>query len=269
MKVGYLQYRPEFGKVDENLDKVEALLNLSDADLIVLPELFNTGYVFASKEEARLLSEEIPGGKTVNRLITISKRSKKCIVAGLAERKNDNLFNSAVLVTPNGLVGGVYRKIHLYSEEKLWFAPGNQPFAVYDIGFCRIGIMICFDWFFPESMRILALKGADIICHPANLVLPFCQNSMVTRCLENHVYAVTANRTGIEDRGNGKILHFTGCSQITGPDGAVLYRGKEDTEEVMAIEIDIEKARDKRLNPFNDLFSDRRPELYRKLLTDL
>jgi predicted amidohydrolase len=92
------------------------------------------------------------------------------------------------------------------NEEALWFCPGDRDFPVFDIGPCKIGIMICFDWFFPESMRILSLKGADVICHSANLVLPFCQDAMVTRCLENHVFAITANRIGMENRG-GKTFH--------------------------------------------------------------
>jgi predicted amidohydrolase len=264
MKIGYLQYRPEFGEVEKNLDRVEWMLESCNADLIVLPELFNTGYVFTSPDEARVLAEEIPGGKTVERLSAIARRKKLHIVAGLAEKCDSRIFNSAALITPEGL-GGRYRKIHLYSEEKLWFTPGDQSFEVYDIGVCRIGIMICFDWFFPESMRALALMGADVICHPANLVLPFCQSAMVTRCLENRVFAITANRIGTEDRGNGKSLSFTGKSQITGVNGTVLRSGSETDEEIWTVAIDISQSRDKRLNPLNDLFEDRRPEYYGRL----
>jgi 5-aminopentanamidase len=267
MKIGFLQYQPEFGEVNKNLDRVEALIKGSDADLLVLPELFNTGYVFTSREEALHLSEEIPGSNTVARLCTIAKREQCNIVAGIAEKDGGRIYNSAVLIAPEGFIS-TYRKIHLFSEEKLWFDPGDRPFAVWDIGSCRLGIMICFDWFFPESMRILALKGADIICHPANLVLPFCQNSMATRCLENRVFAITANRTGVEDRGEGKSLSFTGMSQISGPDGTILIRSQEETEGIGISEIDPHKARDKHLNPFNDLFADRRPEFYNQLTAD-
>ncbi|OPY92675.1 MAG: (R)-stereoselective amidase [Syntrophaceae bacterium PtaU1.Bin231] len=261
MKAGFLQYKPLFGRVDHNLDRIEALIESTDADLLVLPELFNTGYVFTSKAEVAELAEEFPGGRTVKRLTEIARRKRMHIVAGIAERYAGRLFNSAALVTPAGF-GGTYRKIHLFSEEKRWFDPGDLPFEVYEIGSCRIGMMVCFDWFFPESMRVLSLKGAEIVCHPANLVLPFCQDAMVTRCLENRVFAITANRTGTEDRGGGHSLRFTGKSQITAPDGSILHRAAEEAECIEVVEIDPARARDKRLNPFNDLFGDRRPEFY-------
>lgn len=241
------------------------MLEGCDADLVVLPELFNTGYVFTSKEEARRLAETVPGGRTVERLSKIARRKKMHIVAGMAERDGARIFNAALLITPSG-PGGVYRKLHLFSEEKLWFDPGDLPFTVYDIGRCRIGIMICFDWFFPEAMRTLALLGADIVCHPANLVLPFCPDGMVTRCLENRVYAVTADRIGTEDRGQGKALSFTGMSQITGPDGSILHRAGADTEEIVTVQIDLLKARNKKINSLNDLFEDRRPEFYGEIV---
>ncbi len=268
MKIGFLQFRPEFGKIEENVNKIEGMAENCDTDVLVLPELFSTGYVFTSREEAYSLAEEVPAGTTVQRLSAISRRKKMHIVAGIAEKSADRAFNSAVLVSPEGFKA-VYRKIHLFSEEKLWFSPGDKPFDVYDIGICRMGIMICFDWFFPESMRILALKGADLVCHPANLVLPFCQDAMVSRCLENRIYAVTANRIGLEDRGEGKALQFTGKSQITGPDGAIIERFGESSEGIAVVDVDIRKARDKRINAYNDLFEDRRPEFYGKLIADL
>ena len=122
-------------------------------------------------------------------------------------------------------------------------------------------MMICFDWIFPESMRSLANLGADIVCHPANLVMPYCQRAMVTRCLENNVFAVTANRIGADER-KGEIISFTGKSQITGPQGQVLASAPESSESVKVVEIDINSARDKWLNPRNNLLEDRRPDCY-------
>jgi predicted amidohydrolase len=121
--------------------------------------------------------------------------------------------------------------------------------------------MICYDWIFPESMRVLALKGAEVVCHPANLVLPFCQDAMITRCLENRVFAVTANRTGTEQRGN-RTFRYTGRSQITGPGANILCRAGADTEETGVVNMDVALARNKRLNSFNDLFGDRRVSFY-------
>ena len=268
MKIGFIQFEPLFGDVDGNLERAGELIGKSDADILVLPELFNTGYVFRSREEAVSLAEQVPEGKTTRALCDMARDKGVFIAGGLAEKDGGRIFNGAVLVSPDGYVGR-YRKIHLFFEEKLWFDPGDEDFRVYDIGICTVGIMVCFDWFFPESMRILALKGADLICHPANLVLPFCQESMKTRCLENHVFAVTANRIGTETRGERSLL-FTGMSQITGPDGMILCRAGDDSEEVQTVEIDPVEARDKSINDYNNLFSDRRPDFYGRLLeTDI
>jgi predicted amidohydrolase len=260
MKVSYIQFDPIFGDIEGNIKKALTLIEGANAEIIVLPELFNTGYLITSKEEAFDLSELLPGGKTTEALSAIAREKNAHIVAGLIERQGEQLFNSAAVISPSGYLG-TYRKIHLFNEEKLWFQPGDLGFQVFDTGTCRFGAMICFDWFFPESMRTLALKGADVVCHCANLVLPFCQDAMITRCLENRLFAVTANRTGEEKRG-GKSFSYTGKSQITGPNGKMLCRAGAETEEVGIAEIDINLSRDKSLNPYNDIFLDRREECY-------
>ena len=263
MKIGFIQFDPVFGDIDGNIGKVMELGEPVDADLIVLPEFFNTGYLFTSRQEAADLAEDIPGGKTTQALCEMARRRKIHLVGGMIERQGDRLFNAAVLVSPGGHVA-TYRKMHLFNEQNLWFDKGDRGFDVYDIGSCRVGIMICFDWIFPEAMRTLALKGADVICHCANLVLPYCQDAMVTRCLENRVYAVTANRTGVEQRG-GRHFRYTGRSQITGPAANLLYRAGADTEESGVARIDVAAARNKRLNAYNDLFRDRRVGFYGEL----
>ena len=266
MKIGFIQFEPHFGQVERNLDAAEALIRKSDAEVLVLPECFNTGYLFLSRDEAWELGEEIPAGKTTQRLIALAKERNQVFVAGVVERSGNDLFNAAVVVSPQGHLG-TYRKIHLFSEEKFWFTPGNIPFPVYDIGTAKLGVMICFDWFFPESARLLALRGADVICHCANLVLPFCQAGMITRCLENRVFAVTANRTGSETRGD-KHLAYTGQSQITGPEGNLLYRASVGGDEVGIADIDVRLARNKRLNVYNHLLNNRRTDMYGDLVTD-
>jgi predicted amidohydrolase len=154
----------------------------------------------------------------------------------------------------------VYRKIHLFMDEIGLFTPGDEPFAVVAANGVRLGMMVCFDWYFPESARSLALLGAQIILHPANLVLPFCQSAMITRCLENRVFAVTANRGGAEDR-QGKEMRFTGRSQIARPDGTY-ERLPDDADAMLAAEIDPQRADNKKLTPLNDLLQNRRPHLY-------
>lgn len=260
MKVGFVQMDVCFGRVEQNLRKAEQLLEPVEADLWVLPELFSSGYLFTSPSEAEALSEPIPEGPTTQFLLRMARKKKAVFAAGVAERAGEKIYNAAVLIDSHG-VQAVYRKVHLFNEEKKWFTAGDNPFFTIMVNGIRFGLMICFDWFFPEAMRSLALQGAEIICHPANLVLPYCQNAMVTRCLENRVFAITANRIGIEERG-GKRLAFTGDSRITAPDGVVLAQGGED-ERAVCVEIDPAAARKKAVTPLNDLFADRRPECYR------
>ena len=261
MKAGFYQFSPVFGEKEENLEKVVSVIKNADADLLVLPEFFATGYQFTSHDEVAELSEPVPDGNTTNVLAELSREKRMYIVAGLPESDGDLMFNSAMLTGPEGFIG-VYRKTHLFFEETLYFTPGNTGFKVWDTHIGRIGIMICFDWFFPESMRSLALLGADVVAHPSNLVLPFCPDAMPVRCLENRVFAVTANRTGTENRKKEPSLTFIGKSEVVSPGGEILSRAPDDEEALLTVDIDPKKARDKVLNPYNDLLKDRRPDNY-------
>ena len=262
IKVGFVQTNPEFGALEANLLQAKNLWGEHKANLLVLPELFSTGYQFQSLAEARNLSEPIPDGPTTRFLIDWARDAGITLVAGLAEGDGKILYNSAVIVGPQGFIGK-FRKAHIFDSENNFFQPGDLPFTVFDAGFAKIGIMICFDWRFPETARTLALQGADIIAHPSNLVLPDCPQAMITRCLENRVYAVTSNRVGSEKRAPGEALKFIGQSQVVDPDGTVLVRASEDREEAHVVEIDLAKARNKQINGRNDLFADRREDLYR------
>jgi predicted amidohydrolase len=259
MKIGYIQTNPIFGEKDQNFNEIKKLTPNLRADLIVLPELFATGYTFTSKEEAESLAEDI-NGKTSKFLINVAKNTRAIVIGGFAEKEGARLYNSAMIVSDEGVIG-TYRKIHLYYKEKFWFSPGDKPLKIYKVDDVNIGIMICFDWIFPETARSLALLGADIIAHPANLVLPYCQKAMVTRCLENRVYAITANRIGQETRGNDDFK-FTGGSQITSYDGTILSSAPLDQSSIGFEEIDLNLVRDKKLNDYNDLFEDRRKKFY-------
>jgi hypothetical protein len=127
----------------------------------------------------------------------------------------------------------------------------------------EIGIMICFDWYYPEAARTLAMQGADIICHPSNLVLPNCPDSMPVRCLENRVFAVTCNRIGSEARGGKEQLTYIGQSEVVTPKGIIQHRASHDQEELTIVEIEPTQARNKSLNRYNDLLRDRRTSLYK------
>ncbi len=261
MKVGFFQFSPQFGETKRNLESIIQAINSFQGDLLVFPELALSGYQFLSKEEARELSEDVPSGIVCQKIEQAIRGRELYVVVGLAERDHECVYNSAVLIGPKGYIG-TYRKTHLFFEETLWFTPGNTGFHVWDIGLARIGLLVCFDWFYPEAARTLALKGADILCHPSNLVLPYCPDAMVTRCLENHVFSITANRVGVEQRGTQAALSFIGLSEIVGPNGKILHRASQEETALITIDIDVSQARDKRINPFNDLLKDRRTEWY-------
>lgn len=261
MKAGFYQFDPVFGEKDANIDKVIDVLTNADADLIVLPELFATGYQFVSHREVAQLAENIPDGNTTARLSELSRSTGMYIVAGLPESSLGHFHNSAVFVGPEGFIG-TYRKTHLFYEETLWFTPGDTGFQVFETTIGRIGIMICFDWFFPEAMRTLALKGAQLVAHPSNLILPFCPDAMPIRCLENRVFAITANRIGSENRGTQETLTYIGMSQVTLPDGTIAFRAPEDTDALFVADVDLTKSDSKMINRYNDLFLDRRPDMY-------
>ncbi len=260
MKAGYIQTSPVFGEVEKNVDLTVRRLTRMDAELVVLPELFSTGYQFKSRKEALSLAEELTG-YSVRRLSEVCSAKKMHIVAGIAERAGKEVYNSAVLIGPRGLKA-VYRKAHLFWNEKKIFTPGDTPFTVHKAGSVKVGMMICFDWVFPEAARTLALKGADIICHPSNLVLAHCPESMKTRSIENRVFTVTANRVGTEERIKGTPLTFIGKSQITSPSGELLSRAPSGRGSSGTAEIDPGLSRSKRITPFNDLFKDRRREFF-------
>lgn len=253
MKVGFVQMDCELLNKERNVDKALKLLDGVRANLIVLPELFNSGYNL-NKDEVERVAEKIPDGYTTQKLIELSKEKGMCIIGGIAEKAGGKIYNSAVII--KNFVG-VYRKIHLFGNEKRIFAPGNLGFRVFDVDGVNIGIMICFDWFFPEAARTLMLKGADIIAHPSNLVLPWAPDAMKTRSIENRVFTITASRIG-EERG----LRFRGMSQITDEIGNVLYRSGRK-EEVIIRDIDPFKARKKNITEMNNLLEDRQRKYYK------
>ncbi len=265
MKIGIYQNEPEFGEIQTNVEKTIHAISGVEADLIVLPELFNTGYQFISRAEMALLSEEVPGGNTCRAMTKLARDMGCFFVFGIAEKDNQQYFNSAAVVGPDGFIGK-YRKTHLFFEEKDFFSPGDSGLLSFDIGSIKIGIMICFDWWFPESARVLALKGAHIICHPANLVLSQGQAAMITRSLENGVFTMTANRVGKESRGGKNTLTFTGMSQVVDPSGNILFRLGSLETGVVLTDIDPLEASSKAITSRNDRFEDRRPEFYRTLI---
>ena len=262
VKIGFIQTHPILAQPERNIARIEELVGQArGADLLVLPELCHTGYRFESRKQAWELSETVNGSVFLGRLQVLCEKHQLHVVAGFNERDGEKLFNSAVLVGPDGVIGK-YRKMHLFMDEKDIFEPGDIGLPVFDIGFCRVGLLICFDWIFPEVWRILALKGADIICHPSNLVIPgLCQKAIPVHAVCNRVFVITANRIGTE-----RDLTFTGLSTVADPKANVLIQASSDREEVDLIDVDIALARDKNATPRNHVFNDRRPGEYSDLL---
>ncbi|MCX7786164.1 MAG: hypothetical protein N2442_00530 [Spirochaetes bacterium] len=264
MRVALVQNSPRFGRKEENIQRLLSLIDKEKADVYVLPELSYTGYQFVSKKEVEELSDSLDS-KPIHRFKEKAQELGSVIIFGFPERAEEGFFNSSLAALPDGSTI-LYRKTHLFYKEKLYFLPGNTGFSVFKYKDMRIGLAICFDWFFPESFRTLALLGADLIAHCSNLVMPYCQQANFAQALMNRVYIATANRTGTEFR-EEESLTFTGESVLVSPRGEYLLRGPEEGEAVLVCDIDPMLSRDKKINPYNDVFMERRPSFYTRLGT--
>lgn len=262
MKLSIVQFQPEFGDINFNSSKISAYSQKIDSDIILFPELAFSGYDFESRQEALELSEEFQRGN-IAELQEISSDFNKIICTGFAERDGNNLYNSCAILFPNAEYSTTYHKVHLFYRERFVFDESKKGFFVinypeFDI---NIGPMICYDWRFPEASRTLALKGADLILCPSNLVTKVWHIATPARALENKVYLAVANRTGTENR-NGTDLEFNGGSVIHSYNGTDLAKASYAGEEVVSAEIFPIETRKKSFNDYNDIFTDRRPQHY-------
>lgn len=235
------------------------------AQVVVLPELASSGYVFESAEEARSCAEPT-AGPTLQSWSQAASGGDAVVVGGFCELGDDGLlYNSAALVDATGVVA-VYRKIHLWDREKLFFEPGLECAPVVETRFGRIGIQVCYDLNFPEVARGLALAGADLIVLPTNS--PRFPRPEGERPMEvvlamasahlNHVFFALCDRCGTE-RG----VDWVGGSVICDEWGWVLAGPPQDFGPGLVLaECDLSRARDKAWNERNDVLADRRPELY-------
>ncbi len=261
-----MQLAPVFGDLDGNRARAETAITAAGADgadLVVLPELCITGYAFTDETEARALAEPADG-PTVTRWCELAAAHELVIIGGFCERDDDGaLRNSAAIVDPAG-VRAMYRKTHLWDREKLIFLEGAEPPPVIDTPAGRVGVAVCYDAFFPEVMRMLALAGADIIAVPMNSPAygpppgPFYMEVVqaLAAASINRVFVAVADRAGHE-RG----IDWVQASLIGDPDGRLLAGPVQGTATVQA-RCDLSAARTKGFGPRNDVFADRRPELY-------
>jgi predicted amidohydrolase len=260
MKIALIQFKPAFLDLEKNLQRAVEMLESISADVAVFPELFLSGYTFADEDQARACALPFAEGPHLTPLLRISRKKSMAVCGGYAEMDGPDLYNSAFFMA-DGHLKHNYRKVHLFNKEKLYFRPGNKGFTVFNYQGAAMGMMICFDWIFPEAARSLALQGAQVILHPANLVLPYCQQAMFARALENRVFIITVNRVGTETA-EAESNTFTGQSQIVSPKGGYLVRMSKDQEQVENVSIDPDQALDKNITPFNHVLKDRRKALY-------
>ena len=274
VRVACLQTEPIVGEKDRNVSRsLEMIAKAADngARLLVLPELCNSGYVFNSRDEAFALSEPIPEGPTTKAWMDIAKARDLYIVAGITEREGDSLYNSSVVVGPSGYIG-TFRKVHLWNEENLFFERGNLGFPVFSTPIGRIGTFICYDGWFPESYRLCALQGADIICIPTNWVpIPgqdpkreaMANILVMGSAHSNSVFVAAADRVGTERGqpfvGQSLIASYTGWP-VAGPASA-------KDEEIIYADVNLADARRKRnWNEYNQVLRDRRSDVYGEML---
>jgi len=257
IKLAQIQFAPMLGDINSNCDKAEKLISqCNDSQLIVLPELSDTGYNFPYKTYANNLAFDIDNNPFVKMLIRKSREMNTSIVSGICEKDGEKLYNSSVIVN-NGNILGTYRKIHLFMNEKDIFVPGNGGLEVYQIGGVNIGILICFDYLFPEIWRILGQKNADIIAHPSNLVTYNAFKVVPAQAIINKVFIATTNRIGTE-----RDLTFAGRSFMCKPDGDIVNEAGKESEEIIKSNVDVKLARDKMITPRNHVFNDLKPESY-------
>lgn len=263
--IAFYQFAPRFGEIQTNLEAMRAAAaQAADVDLLVFPELASCGYEFVDRAEALALGESAKNGATTRLAHELAEAHDMTVVIGYAERDGDKVYNACVLATPDGRQTD-YRKLHLFDREKERFNRADTPPPVVDTSAGRVGLMICYDWYFPEVARVLALNGAQIIAQPSNLVLDKCQRAMFARSVENRVFTVTANRYGTEDRA-GRSITFTGASQILSPNGDMLAQGPITGDYLGKVTINPADADDKHSTPISDLWQDRRPNFYQRIV---
>jgi predicted amidohydrolase len=267
MKIAGVQMDVRLADVQANLAAIIQRLKearSAGATLTVFPECALTGYCYDSLLEARPYAEPIPGPST-SRLGAVCAELGAYAVVGMLEADGDRLFNAAALVGPEGVIGS-YRKIHLpYLGIDRFTTHGDRPFAVHEVAGIRVGMHICYDGAFPESVRVMTILGADLIVLPTNWPPGsecMAANGVNMRAMENVVYYMSVNRVGTE-RG----FRFIGRSRIADPSGNTLAQSTGEEVEILYAEIDPSTARNKHIIRVPgrheiDRLADRRPEMY-------
>lgn len=266
VRIACAQVAPRVGEAEGNCRLAREALReaiAAGARIVLLPELVTSGYVFESAEEARSLALPV---EELSDWAEEAARGEAVVIGGFAELGEDgSVYNSAAVFGPGGLLA-VYRKTHLWDREKLCFEPGGEQPPVVETPFGRIGVAVCYDLYFPELTRGLALAGADLVALPANLPLfprPEDERPVEIALAQatahvSKVWVAVCDRTGLE-RG----VEWTGASCIVDPDGWLAAGPVEgDGEEILYADCELARARDKAWGERNHVVGDLRPELY-------
>ncbi len=239
-KIALAQVRPELGDKEANLHKIQDVINRTDAELIIFPEMFLTGYTI--RDRIMALAETLEG-ESVQAISKMASDSGKSIIVGMPERdmnKQGIIYNSALVALPDGSVSTT-RKTYLVNfgpfEEETYFSSGGPAFPIYDTTVGKVAVIICFDIFFPELTKYYALKGVDmVVCISASpsATREFFEKMMVARAIENTIFLAYANLVGTE-----KNMVFWGGDALIGPRGGVLAKGPLYEEDIIEVEVNL------------------------------
>ena len=268
MLLACAQYAVRDGDPETNLGRSRAWISTAaeaGADLVVLPELSNSGCDVFSREMALRLAEGVREGPTVRAWAEAAREFGLLVVGGLLEVEGETIYNSAVVVGTDGLLGR-YRKTHFWDREKLVYEPGHE-LPVFETPLGTLGLLVCYDAWFPEAIRTLAMRGAEILCVPANAPddwvpegqrrggLTMLGAHAIAGANANRIYVACANRVG-----DG----YQGRSCVVAPSGGVLAFGDAHKEGLVLAEVDAERTRsEKHLTPYSHAFGDRNEEVYK------
>ena len=273
---------------EENIEKAERLIKEAaecGANIILLPELFERQYFCQERRyEYYEFAKTIDQNDAVKALMPVAKKHNVVLPLSIYERDGNSLYNTVVMIDADGSMLGIYRKTHIpddhFYQEKFYFTPGNTGFKVWDTKYGKIGVGICWDQWFPETARSMALMGAEMLLYPTAIgsepILDVDSSEHWRRVMQGHAAAnlmpvIAANRIGTEsvlpckeNGGQESSLKFYGSSFITDNTGKIIADAGRDKEEIIYSEFDLDKLDEDRLSW--GLFRDRRPSLYQKIV---
>lgn len=273
--------------VDENISKAKDMIKeaaKNGAQIILLPELFERQYFCQERRyEFYSYAKTIEKNDAVRELAPLAKELKVVLPLSIYERDGNSLYNTVVMIDADGKILGKYRKTHIpddhFYQEKFYFTPGDTGFKVWDTAYCKVGVGICWDQWFPECARGMALEGAEILLYPTAIgsepILDVDSSGHWRRVMQGHSAAnlmpvMAANRIGLEEvkpckenGGQESSLRFYGSSFITDNTGEIIADGSRDKEEILYASFDMDAQDEERLSW--GLFRDRRPKMYKKI----